>query len=250
VAQTIHRLSPRASAPFVAINCAAIPDTLLESELFGHERGAFTGATERRIGCVELAHRGSLFLDEIAEMTPPMQVKLLRVLQERTIRRLGGRTEQHVDIRIIAATNADPAAAVERGLLREDLYYRLNVFEIHVPPLRERMADLPLLIEALLQEFGTRTGRQITRRSRSLRVLERYAWPGNIRELRNVIERATILASAPSIRLADLPPLLGADQDVPATAGLAPGMTVDEVERRRSNSRSTIPGRTRPGRPS
>ena len=147
VAQTIHELSPRATFPFVAINCAAIPETLLESEIFGHEKGAFTGAHDRRIGVFELAHRGTLFLDEIAEMQPATQVKLLRVLQERTFRRLGGRQEQTVDVRVIAATNQNPIEAVRSGKLREDLFYRLNVFAIELPPLRERREDVPLLIQ-------------------------------------------------------------------------------------------------------
>src|ERR687884_206250 len=150
VAQTIHQLSPRAQMPFVPINCAAIPETLLESEIFGHEKGAFTGASDRREGCFELADRGTLFLDEIAEMTPATQVKLLRVLQERSFRRVGGKTEQAVDIRIVAATNQDPPTAVKDGKLREDLYYRLNVFEIKLPPLRDRKDDLPLLIQGFI----------------------------------------------------------------------------------------------------
>src|SRR5262247_1598902 len=161
VAQTIHQLSPRAQMPFVPINCAAIPETLLESEIFGHEKGAFTGAADRRQGCFELADRGTLFLDEIGEMTPQTQVKLLRVLQERTFRRLGGRTEQSVDVRMIAATNVDPLDAVRSGKLREDLYYRLNVFAIALPPLRERKEDLPLLVQAFLQEFNTRNQKTI-----------------------------------------------------------------------------------------
>ncbi len=146
VAQTIHQLSAARPQPFVAINCAAIPETLLESELFGHEKGAFTGAVERRLGCFELAHGGTLFLDEIGEMAPATQVKLLRVLQERTFRRLGGRAEQAVDVRVIAATNVNPLEAVQKGRLREDLYYRLNVFTIELPPLRERREDIPLLV--------------------------------------------------------------------------------------------------------
>src|SRR5688500_15978277 len=154
VAQTIHQLSPRAEAPFVGINCAAIPETLLESEIFGHERGAFTGATDRRAGCFELADRDTLFLDEIAEMVPVTQVKLLRVLQERKFRRLGGRVEQEVDVRVLAATNMKPAEALRDGKLRDDLYYRLNVFTIELPPLRERKEDLPLLIQAIVEEFN------------------------------------------------------------------------------------------------
>jgi len=233
VAQTIHRLSPRASAPWVPLNCAAIPETLLESELFGHERGAFTGAIERQAGCFELAHRGTLFLDEIAEMTPSTQVKLLRVLQERSFRRLGGRVEQSVDIRVVAATNADPAAAVRKGTLREDLYYRLNVVGIHLPPLRERKDDLPLLIDTFIREFGAQNNRSVTGLSPAARrALDEYSWPGNVRELRNVIERAMIVAAGRLIELGDLPPLGRALQPAPAGERLEPGMTVDDVERR------------------
>src|SRR5712691_944040 len=181
VAQTIHQLSPRAGFPFIAINCAAIPETLLESEIFGHEKGAFTGAADRRQGCFELADRGTLFLDEIGEMTPATQVKLLRVLQEQKFRRLGGRAEQSVDVRIIAATNADPAEAVKQGKLREDLYYRLNVFSLRLPPLRERREDLPLLIQAFINEFNARNQRSIAGLDReAMRLLEHYHWPGNI----------------------------------------------------------------------
>src|SRR5205823_10888640 len=156
VATTVHHLSARASFPFVAINCAAIPETLLESEIFGHEKGAFTGAADRRPGCFELADRGTLFLDEIVEMTPATQVKLLRVLQEQRFRRLGGRTEQTVDVRVLAATNLNPAEAVKSGKLREDLYYRLNVFAIELPPLRQRKDDLSLLMQSFLAEFNER----------------------------------------------------------------------------------------------
>jgi len=233
VAQTIHQLSPRAAAPFVALNCAAIPDTLLESEIFGHEKGAFTGATDRRLGCFELADRGTLFLDEIAEMTPATQVKLLRVLQERKFRRLGGRTEQAVDVRVIAATNIDPVAAIRDGRLREDLYYRLNVFSIKLPPLRDRKDDLPLLIQAFVDEFNTRDHRAVkTVTPAAMRLLEQYDWPGNVRELRNVIERAIILARGDVIEPAHLP-VLGAAPVAPAPANgltIAPGMTVDEAE--------------------
>jgi len=233
VAQTIHRLSPRASAPWVPLNCAAIPETLLESELFGHERGAFTGAIERQAGCFELAHRGTLFLDEIAEMTPATQVKLLRVLQERSFRRLGGRGEQSVDIRVVAATNADPAAAVRKGTLREDLYYRLNVVGIHLPPLRERKDDLPLLIDTFIREFSAQNARTVTGVSPAARrALDEYDWPGNVRELRNVIERAMIVAAGRLIEIGDLPPLGRVLQSAPAGERLEPGMTVDDVERR------------------
>ncbi|HET9703866.1 MAG TPA: sigma-54 dependent transcriptional regulator [Vicinamibacterales bacterium] len=237
VAQTIHQLSPRAHAPFVALNCAAIPDTLLESEIFGHEKGAFTGATDRRAGCFELADRGTLFLDEIAEMTPATQVKLLRVLQERRFRRLGGRTEQEVDVRVLAATNMDPITAIREARLREDLYYRLNVFSIALPPLRERKDDLQLLIRAFIDEFNTRDHRTVKAVSpAAMKLLEQYEWPGNVRELRNVIERATILAKGDLIEPNHLP-ALGAVPPPAAPAPsaaltIAPGMTVDEAEQK------------------
>jgi transcriptional regulator with PAS, ATPase and Fis domain len=234
VAQTIHRLSPRNPHPFVAINCAAIPETLLESEIFGHEKGAFTGAADRRQGCFELADRGTLFLDEIGEMTPATQVKLLRVLQERSFRRLGGRTEQSVDIRVLAATNADPPSAVRDGKLREDLYYRLNVFEIKLPPLRERKDDLPLLIQGFINEFNSRNQRSVVSvEPRAMSLLQAYSWPGNVRELRNIIERATIVAEGRFIEVGDLPPLAaGTDRTAAAQpSGLTPGTTVAEVER-------------------
>src|SRR5438309_7707082 len=209
VAQTIHQLSPRASFPFVAINCAAIPETLLESEIFGHEKGAFTGAADRRQGCFELADRGTLFLDEIGEMTPTTQVKLLRVLQERKFRRVGGRTEQTVDVRVLAATNTDPDEAVQKGKLREDLYYRLNVFALRLPPLRERKEDLPLLVQAFINEFNSRNQRSIAGVDhQAMRLVEQHSWPGNVRELRNVMERATILAPGPFIEPRHMPPSL------------------------------------------
>src|SRR5262245_20403066 len=234
VAQTITQLSPRASMPFVAINCAAIPETLLESEIFGHERGAFTGAVDRREGCFELADRGTLFLDEIAEMTPSTQVKLLRVLQERTFRRLGARNEQSVDVRVLAATNVNPAEAVKNGKLREDLYYRLNVFSIELPPLRQRKEDLPLLIQAFLAEFNDRNNKSVSAvDSSAMRMLEQYNWPGNVREVRNVIERAVILSNGEFIEPKHLPPLVTDSPDVvkPVIA-LEPGTTVEEAERR------------------
>src|ERR671938_220431 len=183
VAQTIHQLSPRGAQPYVGINCAAIPETLLESEIFGHEKGAFTGAVDRRPGCFELADRGTLFLDEIGEMTPATQVKLLRVLQERKFRRIGGRNEQTVDVRVIAATNVNPIDAVKNGKLREDLYYRLNVFAMELPPLRERKDDLPLLIQAFINEFNQRNAKSVAAvDGASMRMLEQYNWPGNVRE--------------------------------------------------------------------
>jgi len=235
VAQTIHQLSPRAAFPFVAINCAAIPETLLESEIFGHEKGAFTGAADRRAGCFELADHGTLFLDEIGEMTPATQVKLLRVLQERTFRRLGGRQEQSVDVRVIAATNIDPAEAVQKGRLREDLYYRLNVFAMKLPTLRDRKEDLPLLIQSFINEFNARNQRSIAGVDHeAMRLLEHYQWPGNVRELRNVIERATILAPGPFIEAAHLPPVVTHEPspEPQAQVALGPGTTVEEAERR------------------
>lgn len=233
VAQTIHELSPRQQQPFVAINCAAIPETLLESEIFGHEKGAFTGASERRMGCFEMADRGTIFLDEIVEMTPATQVKLLRVLQERTFRRLGGRIEQSVDVRVIAATNADPVEAVAKGKLREDLFYRLNVFNITLPPLRERKEDLPLLVQSFLTEFNAMNGKAVLAvEHNAMRALEQYHWPGNVRELRNVIERATILADGQFIEVRHLPPMLVevGESRTPAIE-LRPGTTVEEAER-------------------
>jgi len=234
VAQTIHQLSPRLQLPFVPINCAAIPETLLESEIFGHEKGAFTGASDRREGCFELADRGTLFLDEIAEMTPATQVKLLRVLQERSFRRLGGRNEQSVDVRVIAATNVNPAEAVKNGKLREDLYYRLNVFAIELPPLRQRKEDLSLLMQAFLTEFNERNNKNVSAVDPSvMRIFEQYNWPGNVRELRNVIERAVILAHGEFVELKHLPPLVTESPDVvKPVIELEPGTTVEEAERR------------------
>jgi DNA-binding NtrC family response regulator len=236
VAKTIHQLSPRAQQPFVPINCAAIPETLLESEIFGHEKGSFTGATDRREGCFELADRGTLFLDEIAEMTPATQVKLLRVLQERTFRRLGGRHEQTVDVRVIAATNVVPSDAVKNGKLREDLFYRLHVFAIELPPLRQRKEDLPLLIQSFIAEFNTRNNKQVSAvEPAAMKVLEQYHWPGNVRELRNVVERAVILSSGEFLELKHLPPYVTETPAPPAPVGgaaLTPGMTVEEAENR------------------
>src|SRR5207247_2228859 len=236
VATPVHQLMRSATLPFIAINCAAIPETLLESEIFGHEKGAFTGAADRRQGCFELADRGTLFLDEIGEMTPATQVKLLRVLQEQKFRRLGGRVEQSVDVRILAATNADPVDAVKQGKLREELFYRLNVFSLRLPPLRDRKQDLPLLMQAFINEFNSRNHKSIAGVDHeAIRLLERYAWPGNVRELRNVIERATILASGPFIESRDLPPVLSEQEAPPAREtplALAAGIHVEEAERR------------------
>jgi DNA-binding NtrC family response regulator len=210
VARAIHASSPRRDAPFMALNCAALPESLIESELFGHERGAFTGASERRLGRIELAHRGTLFLDEIGEMPVGMQAKLLRVLEDSMVQRLGGKTEIEVDVRIIAATNRPPAQAIADGKLREDLFYRLNVFHIAMPPLRERKDDLPVLVQTLLAGLKEKHARPVTQVDPA--VMERfqlYDWPGNVRELRNVLERAVILAGDGPITVNHLPHSLG-----------------------------------------
>ncbi len=196
VARTLHNLSPRKTQPFVAVNCAAIPETLIESEIFGHEKGAFTGALERRAGCFELASGGTLLLDELAEMPLGTQAKLLRVLEERKLRRLGSRVEQDIDVRVLAATNHDPDRAVNQGQLRPDLYYRLNVFHIPMPPLREHREDLPAMAESMVNEMNAKHGKRIAGVAPSM--IDRmmiYDWPGNVRELRNTIERAVILCT-------------------------------------------------------
>ena len=239
-ARAIHQLSPRAGAPFVAINCAALPESLIESELFGHERGAFTGALARRMGCFEQAHRGTLFLDEITEMPAGTQAKLLRVLQDGKIRRLGGTSETHVDVRIIAATNRPPDQAIQEKHLREDLYYRLNVFHISLPALRHRKEDLSILVDALVREINTKHECAIDGiDSEALARLISHAWPGNIRELRNVLERMVILARTGTLQVRHLPPTLGVPPVVlpPPETQSAPvfkfreGATLDELER-------------------
>ena len=194
IARLIHRASPRSHGPFVAINCAALPDQLLESELFGYERGAFTGAQQSKAGLIEMAARGVLFLDEVSEMSLTAQAKLLRFLQEREYQRLGGTRLQKADVRIIAASNRDLGDAVERRTFREDLLYRLRVFDIVLPPLRDRVSDIPLLAERFLAEVGREMGVRTPRlRDDAIAALLAHDWPGNIRELRNVLERATIL---------------------------------------------------------
>src|SRR5258707_216040 len=200
VARTIHNLSPRRNAPFLAINCSAIPDTLMESELFGHEKGAFTGAVLRRHGCFELANTGTLLLDEIGEMPTLLQAKLLRVIEERVVHRLGSRKDIPVDIRILAATNKDPHSAVADGTLREDLLYRLNVITIHMPLLSERMDDLPLLTQHLITRLAAKHNRPARFLSpAALEALRFHSWPGNHRELRNVMERAVVICSGEQI---------------------------------------------------
>ncbi len=236
-ARTIHELSPRRNRPFVAINCAAIPETLIESEIFGHERGAFTGALERRIGCFELAEGGTLLLDEIGEMPIATQAKLLRVLEDHKIRRLGSKSETAVDVRVLAATNKIPQQAVAEGVLRSDLYYRLRVFDLPMPPLRERMSDLSLLAESLLQDMNQKHGRRVASISEAARqALEAHNWPGNVRELRNTLERAVIVCEGALIEPRHLPPDFGevnqwrrsGDAN---TVNLDVGTSVDEAER-------------------
>jgi DNA-binding NtrC family response regulator len=205
-ARTIHELSPRSSGPYIAINCAALPETLMESELFGHERGAFTGADRRREGCFELATGGTLLLDEIGEMKPELQAKLLRVLEERKVRRLGGSVEIPVDVRVLAATNRNLEGQLREGKFREDLYYRLNVFTIQLPTLRERSEDVPILIEHFLQQLAPAAGKSVMgMEAECLELLKAQRWPGNVRQLRNVIERALIVTRGPMISTADLP---------------------------------------------
>jgi DNA-binding NtrC family response regulator len=235
-ARTIHQLSPRAERPFVAINCSAIPESLMESEIFGHERGAFTGAAERRLGCFELADGGTLLLDEIGEMPAPTQAKLLRVLEDHKVRRLGSKSETPIDVRVLAATNKDPQQAVSKGQLRQDLYFRLNVFHIHLPPLRDHKEDLPGLVDYLLKEVNAKHGRQVASvGAEVMDLFKSYPWPGNVRELRNVIERAAIASDRGTIGRAHLPSDFG---HAPVTesselAGLRfpVGTTVDAAER-------------------
>lgn len=195
VARALHRLSPRASGPFVPVNCAAFMETLIESELFGHEKGSFTGALERHAGCFEQANNGTVFLDEIGDMPIGTQAKLLRVLEDRKVRRLGGKVDLPVEVRVIAATNKSPEEAIKAKLLREDLYYRLNVFHIMLPPLRDRKEDIPTISEAILSSLNKKHATRIAGLQEStLERFQNYAWPGNVRELRNVLERAAIMA--------------------------------------------------------
>jgi DNA-binding NtrC family response regulator len=237
VARTLHELSPRGSGPFVAVNCAAIPETLLESEIFGHEKGAFTGAVERRPGCFELAHQGTLFLDEIAEMAPGTQAKFLRILQDGTVRRLGGKNEISVDVRVLAATNKDPVKALREGSFREDLYYRLNVVSLSIPPLRERREDIPVLIEAFVEEFNTKYDKRIRSVDEGvLKALTSHPWPGNVRELRNVLERAAIVCDGDLITAKHLPPepavhTEGDPEEGPDTITFRVGTSLDDAEK-------------------
>lgn len=236
-ARAIHQLSPRRAEPFIAVNCAAMPETLIESELFGHEKGAFTGAIARRSGCFELADGGTLLLDEIGDMPMGTQAKLLRVLEERRLRRLGSEREVDLDVRVLASTNHDLRAAIANGTFREDLFFRLNVFEVHLPPLRERVADVALITQALIENLNERHECKVTDVAPDvMAIFERYQWPGNARELRNVLERAVILAGNGTITTAHLPRGFAGAPESAARAQedrvvLEPGMTIDDAER-------------------
>ncbi len=239
VARAIHTFSPRKAAPFVAINCAAMPDTLMESELFGHEKGAFTGAVERRAGCFELAQNGTVLLDEIGDMPAATQAKLLRVLEDGRVRRLGGKNEIQLDVRVIAATNSPLDDAIREGKFREDLFYRLNVFPIPLPPLRDRKEDLQVLTTALLSDLNHKHSTKVT--EVAAEIMDRfraYNWPGNVRELRNVLERAVILAGEGTVQAAHLPPGFGGAPVAPPAAAsedgeirIPFGYTVEQAER-------------------
>jgi formate hydrogenlyase transcriptional activator len=204
IARAIHKRSRRAGGAFILVNCAAIPPSLIASELFGHEKGAFTGALQRRLGRFEAADRGTIFLDEIGDLPAEAQVSLLRVLQEREIERVGSSHPIPVDVRVLAATNRDLEAAVEAGTFREDLYYRLNVFPIRMPPLRERVEDIPILVEYLVDRYAKRVGKNIRNiEKHTLQLLQSYDWPGNVRELQNVIERAVVLVDGETFAIDD-----------------------------------------------
>ena len=234
VARALHGMSPRAKAPFVAVHCAALAENLLESELFGHEKGAFTGATERRKGRFELADGGTLFLDEIGEISPATQVKILRVLEERKFERVGGQETIEVDVRLIAATNRDLKAMVAAGTFREDLFYRLNVVELRLPPLRERSGDIPLLINHYLERLARENNRSTPLVTpEALEALCAYAWPGNIRELRNVIERMIVMTRGEKLGLRDVPAAIRAGGGGLKPSGGEPAtLSLDQAEKR------------------
>lgn len=241
VARALHINSKRAAGPFIAINCAALPESLIESEIFGHEKGAFTGAFERRAGAIEMAQAGTLFLDELGEMPMAMQVKLLRVLEDLRFRRLGGKQEIQADVRILAATNRDPLKSIKEGTLREDLYYRVNVFQIHLPPLRERKEDIPRIVEAMIDAMNDKHDTQVQSASQTFYdALTGLNWEGNVRELRNVVERAVIIAgegtlefkhAAFGIKRAEQVAKVDRVAEVAGRVGVDVGMTIDEAER-------------------
>jgi DNA-binding NtrC family response regulator len=228
VARAIHALSPRSARPFVSVNCGALPDTLLESELFGHMKGAFTDAHATKKGLFEAAHGGTLFLDEVGETSPAMQVKLLRALQDRRIRRVGGNDEIEVDVRVIAATNAPLDQLVREKRFREDLFYRLQVIPVHAPPLRERREDIPVLAEHFLQRFAREMGKRVVKVSdEAMEILKRHPWPGNVRELENVIERAVALETTEAVLPERLPEGLRSPATPAAAVVLGPGFDLD-----------------------
>src|ERR687884_1507431 len=233
VARAIHAKSERAKGPFFALNCAALPKDILENELFGHEKGAFTGSTNEKPGAFELASGGTLFLDEVAEMAPDIQVKLLRALESRTVRRLGGKKEIPVDIRIVAATNKDVQKALSEGDLREDLYYRLAVVDISLPPLRERVGDVQLLANEFLARFAQQNGKKIAGfDDAAMDWILSYHWPGNVRELKNAVERAVIMARGPTIGINDiLPRHMRTSGEVPTTVTLSVGASLADARR-------------------
>ena len=232
VARAIHSLSQRKDKPFVALNCGAIPPTLIESELFGYERGAFTGADQRRLGNFELAHGGTLFLDEVGELPIEMQGKFLRVLEERKVRRLGGKSEVEVDVRVLCATNRDLKEEIKRGRFREDLYFRLHVFTIQLPALKERREDVPLLVQHFIEKFNGETGKHVQGMTPgAMNVLQGYAWPGNIRELRNTVERAMILTDGDVIDEEHLPPDMRPTRPEAAVLRVPLGIQLREVEK-------------------
>jgi two-component system response regulator PilR (NtrC family) len=224
VAREIHARSGRRERPLVAVNCAAIPEALLESELFGHLKGSFTGAVANKMGLFEVADGGSLFLDEIGDMSPPLQMKLLRAIQEKTIKRVGGTSERSVEVRIMAATNRDLEAEVRAGRFREDLYYRLNVIEVKIPPLRDRVEDVPLLIRHFVERFSEELERETLEVDPAVvQILERYHFPGNVRELENLIERAATLARGTRIKIECLPRSVLQPSEPPRTGRIPPG---------------------------
>jgi DNA-binding NtrC family response regulator len=230
VARTVHALSPRRQGPFFAINCAALPETLIESELFGHEKGSFTGASERRAGCFEVAQHGTLLLDEIGEMPMQTQAKLLRILEDSKVRRLGGKLEFEVDVRVVAATNKVPEEAVRGGHLREDLFYRLNVFHIHLPALRDRPEDIKPIAEALLGDLNRKHDCRVFDLAPAvLESLQRHNWPGNVRELRNVLERAVILSGEGTVEIKHLPAFLQGKGAAPSLAAALPAAAAAPV---------------------
>jgi DNA-binding NtrC family response regulator len=225
VARAIHENSRRKGGPFIALNCAAMPETLIESELFGHEKGAFTGAVERRIGALEAGKGGTLFLDELGEMPMPMQAKLLRFLEDFQFRRLGSRQELKADVRILTATNRDPLKAIQEGKMREDLYYRVNVFQIHLPPLRDRKEDIPLITEAMIHNLNRKHDTRVTHASAEfLATLQNRDWEGNVRELRNIVERAVILTGSGPIRSSQI-----AAVRIPITGDSSEGLPFEPV---------------------